>query len=270
MFTMADDIRLYLFEGGAIRLPLRNFIMGRGLDGEMISTPVIWFLITHPRGNVIIDGGNAAEAAVDVKKHWGAIAEMFSLEMTPEQAVVPALEAHGFDLASIRWIVQSHLHLDHTGGVAAIESFPNAKVLVTRTEYEFAHAPDAYTQIGYCQTDYVKPGVAWVMLEESDDGWDLYGDGTLRCWRTPGHSAGHQSFEVRLPGGATFLLTFDAAFSLVNYEEEVLPGFFVSATDVLRSVGKLKRLAERSEATVVAGHDPDQVAMLKHAPEYYA
>jgi glyoxylase-like metal-dependent hydrolase (beta-lactamase superfamily II) len=266
---VAEGIRLYLFEGGMITLPLRNFIMGRGLEGEMISTPVIWFLITHPRGNVVIDGGNAAEAAVDAKKHWGAFSDLATLEMTPEQAVVPALVAHGFDPASVRWIVQSHLHLDHTGAVAALDSFPNAEVLVTRTEHEFAHAPDSYSSIGYCQADYVKPGVRWVMLEDSDDGFDLYRDGTLRCWRTPGHSPGHQSFEVRLPSGASYLLTFDAAFSLVTYEEEVLPGFFLSASDVLRSVRRLKRLADRSQATVVAGHDPEQVAALKRAPEYY-
>jgi N-acyl homoserine lactone hydrolase len=267
---VSRDIRLYLFEGGFITIPLRNFIAGRGLDGEMISTPVIWFLVAHPRGNVVIDGGNALEAAIDAKKHWGAFADLATLEMTPEQAIVPALEARGFDPASIRWIVQSHLHLDHTGAVAAIDHFPNAQVLVTRTEYEFAHAPDPYSAIGYCKPDYVKSGVPWVMLEDYEDGFDLFRDGTLRCWQTPGHSPGHQSFEVNLPGGATFLLTFDAAFSLVNYEEEVLPGFFASATDVLRSVQKLKRLAARSQATVVAGHDPEQVATLKHAPEYYA
>ena len=266
---MAEDIRLYMFEGGVVHLPLRNFTMGAGLGGEMISTPVIWFLITHPRGNIVIDGGNAAEAAVDVKKHWGAITEMSSLDMAPEQAVVPTLEGLGIDLASVRWIVQSHLHLDHTGAVAAIERFPNARVLVTRTEYEFGHAPDSYTALGYCKADYVKPGIDWVMLEEGDDGWDLYGDGTLRCWRTPGHSPGHQSFEVTLPSGATFLLTVDAAFSLAHYEEKVLPGFLVSAMDTARSVRKLKRLAERAQATVVAGHDPDQWLELKHAPEYY-
>jgi glyoxylase-like metal-dependent hydrolase (beta-lactamase superfamily II) len=266
---MSDEIRLYLFEGGLVHLPLRNFTMGAGLGGEMITTPVIWFLLTHPRGNVIIDGGNAAEAAVDVKAHWGAITEMSSLAMTPEQAVVPTLERLGVEPASIRWIVQSHLHLDHTGAVAAIDSFPNAQVLVTRTEYEFGHAPDSYTALGYCQADYVKPGIDWVLLEESDDGWDLFGDGTLRCWRTPGHSPGHQSFEVRLPSGQAFVLAVDAANALDHLEERALPGFLVSAVDTVRSVRKLRRIAWRAQATVVAGHDPEQWPALKQAPDYY-
>ena len=51
------------------------------------------------------------------------------------------MRAQGFDPADVRWIAQSHLHLDHTGALAAIEEFPNAEVLVTRTEHAWAHAP---------------------------------------------------------------------------------------------------------------------------------
>lgn len=267
---MADDIRLYLFDGGTVNLPARNFTLGAGEGGERLDTPVIWFLLTHPRGNVIIDGGNAAEAAIDAKKHWGAITEMSTLTMSPEQAVVPTLQRLGIELESIRWIVQSHLHLDHTGAVAAIEHFPNAQVLVTRTEYEFAHAPDSYTALGYCKADYVKPGIDWVLLEEGDDGWDLFGDGTLRCWRTPGHSPGHQSFEVTLPSGQTYLLTVDAANAQEHYEEKALPGFLVDSLAAARSVRKLRRLAWRSQATVIFGHDPKQWPTLKQAPDFYS
>jgi glyoxylase-like metal-dependent hydrolase (beta-lactamase superfamily II) len=266
---MSDAIRLYVFDGGSVHLPLRNVTLGAGQGGEMVTTPIPWFVLTHPRGNVIVDGGNAPEVAVDAKAHWGAITEMSTAIMTPEQACLPSLERVGIDPASIRWIVQSHLHLDHTGAVAVIDSFPNAEVLVTRTEFEWAHAPDSYTALGYCQKDYVKPGVPWVMLEESDDGWDLFGDGTIRCWRTPGHSPGHQSFEVTFPSGRAVILTGDAANTIEHLEEKALPGFLISAVDTVRSVRKLRRLAWRAGATVIAGHDPEQWPTLKLAPDYY-
>jgi N-acyl homoserine lactone hydrolase len=66
---LSTDIRLYPFQCGSTTIPLRNHILGAGLAGEMITTPVIWFLLTHPRGNVIIDGGNPAEVAIPELEH---------------------------------------------------------------------------------------------------------------------------------------------------------------------------------------------------------
>jgi N-acyl homoserine lactone hydrolase len=266
---VSAPIRLYMFDGGSIDLPLRNYKMGHGQGGERLTTPVIWFLVTHPRGNVIIDGGSAPEVAIDAKAHLGAITEMSNVFMTPDQAVLPSLERVGIDPASICWVVQSHLHSDHTGAVAVIDSLPNAQVLVTRTEYEWAHIPDTIAAIAYCMADYVKPGIDWVTLEETDDGYDLFGDGTILCWQTPGHSPGHQSIEVALPGGGRYLLAADAANSLDHLEEKALPGFLISAPETIRSVRKLRRIAWRGQATVIAGHDPDQWATLTHAPEFY-
>lgn len=264
---MTPELRLYPFEGGSVHMPMRNHILG----GEgMVTTPVTWFLLTHPRGNVIIDGGNAPEVAVDAKAHWGAITEMSTAIMAPDQAVLPSLARVGVDPESIRWVVQSHLHLDHTGALAVIDRLPNAQVLVTRTEHEWAHAPDGFSAVGYCQADYVKPGIDWVMLEEGDDGWDLFGDGVLRCWRTPGHSPGHQSFELRLGSGDAYVLAVDAASSLEHLAERVQPGFNLSAVDAARSIRRLRRIAWRARATVIAGHDPEVWPTLRHAPEFYA
>lgn len=264
-----SDIRLYMFECGTVRLPLRNVNLWQGEGGEMVTTPTPWFLITHPRGNVVIDGGNAPEVAVDARKHWGPVTEMSTPIMSPDQAIVPTLEKLGIELASIRWIIQSHLHLDHTGAVAVIDRFPNAQVLVTRTEYEWAHAPISFARWGYCMADYIKPGIDWVLLEDSDDGYDFFGDGTLRCWRTPGHSPGHQSFEVHLPSGSSFLLAVDAANTIEQLEEKVLPGFAISLLDFVNSVRKLRRLAWRAQATVVPGHDPEYWPSFRQAPGYY-
>jgi glyoxylase-like metal-dependent hydrolase (beta-lactamase superfamily II) len=265
---MPDDIRLYMFDGGILKCHVENIKMNQGL-GDPYEIPVPWFLLTHPRGNVVIDGGNAAECAVDPRAHWGAIMDVYDPVMTPEQACVPALRAAGFDPAGVRWILQSHLHLDHTGAVGSVDQFPNAKVLVTRSEYEYAHAPDWFAAGGYIQADYNKPGVPWQLLDETDDGYDLYGDGVIRMWRTPGHAPGHQSFEITLPNTGAVLLTVDAAYTTDHWDEKALPGFLASAVDAVRSVRKMHRLAARSDATVVTGHDPEAWPGFKQAPEFY-
>jgi N-acyl homoserine lactone hydrolase len=258
-----EDVRLYMFCGGDVRP--RN--PAPGADAR--PRPIIWFALTHPRGAVVIDGGNAPEVAVDVARHWGPINELSITTMAPEQAAVPSLRSVGIDPADVRWIVQSHLHLDHTGAVADIESFPNAQVLVSRTEYEFAMAPEGYFAMGYCQADYVKPGVDWVFLEDDEDGYDVFGDGVLRCWRTPGHSPGHLSFEVRLPSGRALMLACDAANTVQHLEERVVSGFMLDAIQTRRSIQRLRRLAWRANATVICGHDPEQWPTITRAPGFY-
>jgi glyoxylase-like metal-dependent hydrolase (beta-lactamase superfamily II) len=266
--TAPERVRLHMFECGTLKCQLQNIKMNQGL-GEDYEVPVPWFLIEHPRGLVVIDGGNAAECATDARGHWGDISDVYWPEMTEEQACVPALKAAGFDPADVRYVLQSHLHLDHTGALAAIHEFPNAEVLVTRTELEYGFAPDWFAAGGYIQKDYNKPGVPWAPLEDTEDGYDVFGDGSIRCWRTPGHAPGHQSFEVTLPNTGTMLLTIDAAYTMDHWEEKALPGFLASTVDTVRSVRKMHRLARRSNATVVTGHDPDAWPKFKHSPEAY-
>lgn len=261
-------VKLHMFDGGTLKCHVENIKMNQGL-GEEYEIPVPWFVIEHPRGLVVIDGGNAAECAEDPEKHWGATTQVYWPVMRPEQACVPAIKAAGFDPSDVRYVLNSHLHLDHTGALGVIDQFPNAEVIVTRTEYEYAHAPDWFAEGAYINADFQKPGVPWALLDETDDGYDVFGDGTIRCWRSPGHAPGHQSFEVKLPNSGTFLLTVDAAYTTDHWEEKALPGFLASAVDAVRSVRKLHRIARRSGATVVTGHDPDVWPTFKHAPESY-
>jgi N-acyl homoserine lactone hydrolase len=265
---MADDVRLYMFECGHLKTQTQFIKMNQGM-GEEYTVPVPWFVITHPKGNVVIDGGNAAEVATDPAGHWGDVAQVYEPLMGEDDACVPALEAAGIDPAGVKYVLQSHLHLDHTGAVAAIDKFPNAQVVATRTEYEYAHAPHWFCAAGYIQADFNKPGVEWMLLDESDDGYDLFGDGVLKMHRSPGHAVGHQSFEVTLPNGGPMLLTADAAYTMDHWNREALPGLIASAVEVVESVDKLHRIADRANATVVTGHDPDAWPGFKQAPEYY-
>lgn len=161
-------------------------------DPTPYEIPVPWYLITHPKGNVVIDGGNAVECATDPEGHWGGITSVYWPAMTAEQGVEAELEKLGIPKDSIRYVLQSHLHLDHTG---AIGRFPKATHVVQRNEYEYAFTPDWFAAGGYIRKDFDKPGLKWQFLNgEATDGYDLYGDGVIKMFYTPGHAPGHQSF----------------------------------------------------------------------------
>ncbi len=259
-------IRLYMLATGTLRCKLHNIKMNQGL-GEPYEIPVPWFLITHPKGNVVIDGGNAVECATDPRGHWGDITGVYWPVMTEEEGCLNQLRRLDIPAESVRFVLQSHLHLDHTG---AVGRFGGARHVVQRAEFEYAFNPDWFAAGGYIRKDFDRPGVQWEFLDgERSDYYDLYGDGSIVLVYTPGHAPGHQSFLITLPHTGRVLLTVDAAYTMDHWNEKALPGFLVSATDAVRSVRKLRALAEKTEALVVTGHDPDAWPQLRHAPAFY-
>jgi len=262
----SDDIKLYMLQSGTLKCKVHNIKMNQG-NGADYEIPVPFFLITHPKGHIIIDGGNAIEVADDPRGYWGDICDVYEPVLDPGDGCVDQLRRLGVEPEDVRYVVQSHLHLDHTG---AIGRFPNATHVVQRVEYEYAFTPDWFAAGGYIRKDFDRPGLKWQFLNgDADDGYDLYGDGTLTTIFTPGHSPGHQSFLVRLPSGRQMLLTIDAAYTTDHWEERALPGFLASTVDTVRSVRKLRTLAERSGAEVVTGHDPDAWPTFRQAPAFY-
>ncbi|WP_164870875.1 AttM family quorum-quenching N-acyl homoserine lactonase [Mesobaculum littorinae] len=264
---MTDDIRLYMFQTGTLKCKVHNIKMNEG-NGADYAIPVPFFLLTHPKGHTIIDGGNAVECATDPRGHWGGICDVYWPEMSEDEGCVAQLEKIGVKPEDVKYVLQSHLHLDHTG---AIGRFPNATHIVQRAEYEYAYTPDWFAAGGYIRKDFDKPGLKWQFLEgTADDHFDVYGDGSLITVFSPGHAPGHQSILVNLPQSGPMLLAIDAAYTTDHWEEKSLPGFLASTVDAVRSVQKLRALAEKTGATVVTGHDPDAWPGFKQAPEYYS
>jgi len=260
------ELRLYMFECGTIRLKLHIIKMNQGLN-ELYRMPVPWFFIQHPRGNIVIDGGNAVECATQPYEHWGSAANGSYPEMRIEQGCVNELQRLGIEPDSVTYVLQSHLHSDHTG---AIGRFPNAVHVVQRAEYEYAFTPDWFAAGAYIRKDFDKPALQWMFLEGlATDFYDLFGDGTIRLIFTPGHSVGHQSFLINLLKSPPMLLTADAAYTLDHWNEKALPGFLTSTIDAVRSVQKLHQVVRQSGAQVVTGHDPEAWPTFKKAPDFY-
>lgn len=261
--SASAGVELHVFQTGTITTDKHNIKMNRGNDSWEI--PVPWYLLKHPMGNVIIDGGIAREAAIDMKAYWGDVCKTYKPTVDVKQTCVEQCRSVGVEPNDVRYVVQSHLHLDHTG---AIGRFPKAQHIVQRSEYDYAFAPQWFTAGAYVRADFDRPGLNWKFLGgENTDMFDLFGDDVLKMISTPGHSPGHQSFLINLPKSGPLLLAIDAAYTMDHYENKVLPGFMTSAQQAAESVDKLRRIAERTNAKFIAGHDQKQFAELKHAPK---
>lgn len=258
-------MKLYLFEAGILKSFKHYFTLNSGV-GEPFDVPVPFVLIDHPKGPVLFDTGNALETVHDKRAHWGNIVAAYDPVMTEDQYCATAIRKIGFAPEDIRFVILSHLHLDHAGGVG---HFPNARYLVQRDELHYAYVPDPFMKAAYIRKDFDKD-VDWFILDGwKDDHFDLYGDGTIRILFTPGHTPGHQSLLVDLPESGPMVFAADACYTQENLAG-TLPGLMWSAAETYRSVQRLRFLQDTQGATIITGHDPAAWKSLRQAPAYYA
>jgi N-acyl homoserine lactone hydrolase len=247
---VAPGVTLYLFSSGT-------------LEAGGVEVPVPFFLIRHPEGDIVVDGGNPLAVARDARAHWGPLADVFSARMSVEQHCAAQLHELGVPPGSVRYVVQSHLHIDHTGALA---HFPDATVVVQAGELDAARTAEPPHAHGYVREDFDRPGLDWRAIEGEVD---LFGDGAIRLLPTPGHSAGHMSLLLALEETGPVLLTADAADNRAQWDGQLPPRALSSREDAEVSLERLRRLAQETDALVVFGHDPENWSRLRHAPDHY-
>jgi glyoxylase-like metal-dependent hydrolase (beta-lactamase superfamily II) len=213
-----------------------------------LKLPIPSYLIEHPKGRVIFDTGLHRELQRNSSR-IGPLAKAFTIEFHAGEELAGRLAARGVDPARIDYMINSHLHFDHVGGNADLL---NAKLVVQRREWEAAADPDLIRRNGYNRADFDLGH----QLQLIDGEHDLFGDGSVVCLPTYGHTAGHQSLRVRTDSDE-FVMTADSCYMRKALEEMVLPPFAFSY-DAMREVIEQYRKMERAGAPLIFGHDAAQ------------
>ena len=247
-------MRLYAMTCGWLTGPLRNFLAG--LEGEL-RVPVPCFLIDHPQGLALFDSGMHPQLQTDARGRLGVIASVFRVEFQPSEEVSARLHALGIEPARIRYLINSHLHFDHAGGNAEI---PNAELVVQRPEWRAGHDDDEIRRQFYNPRDYQHGHPVLTV----DGEHDLFGDASIVCLPTYGHTPGHQSLRVRLPSG-DIVLAADACYFCRTLRERRLPQRVYDREAMLASLDKLARL-EAAGARIFFGHDGEFWKGVPQAP----
>ncbi len=250
-------IRLIAMEGGTVTMKESHLMVG-GSERQRVL-PIPMFLIEHPDGLVLFDTGCNPKVAVDPVACWGKIASYLGVRMSPEQAVDEQIKLHGYKPQDVKYVVVSHLHLDHSGGLAL---FPQAKFFIMKGELNYAYWPDRSARASFKLEDLL-PTRRFDWVELSDD-TDLLGDGSLVMIKTPGHTPGHASLLIRFAHRHPLLITGDAAHIRAQLESFApMPADFDQRL-AIASLKRIKEVSEREGAQVWVMHDPDDWAELPH------
>jgi len=227
-----------------------------------IRLPIPAYLIEHPKGTALFDTGMHPDCQRDPGGRLGArLAGLFEFDHQPGEEIGARLEALGRDPTKIDLVINSHFHFDHVGGNAQI---PNATLLVQRREWDAGMEPDSAAKRGFDPRDFDLGH----KLRLIDGEHDVFDDGSVVCLPTYGHTPGHQSLKLKLPGGE-IVLAADSCYFCRTLRERRLPRF---AYDKEAMLGVLDRLAamEQAGARIFFGHDPEFWATVPQAPQTIA
>ena len=188
-----------------------------GGEGDT-TVPIPVFLIEHPKGRALFDTGLHPDCQHDPVGRLGPrLAELFRIGFRPGEEVSARLEAIDRDPGKIDLVINSHFHFDHVGGNALI---PNATMLVQRREWDAGMDPDTAARRGFNPRDFDLGH----KLRLVDGEHDVFGDGSVMCLPTHGHTPGHQSLRLRLDGGEV-VLAADACYFCQTLREHRLPRY---------------------------------------------
>ena len=269
-----EGMRLYVFSSGWLNID-KSALQAGAAPGK-IQIPVGFFLIHHPKGNVLFDTGDNDRVITD-PSYWGPLASLLTLSnsRSPDQAIDTQLEKAGFKPSDINYVVLGHMHLDHAGNVG---KFPTATIIYQRDEIVNAFWPKPGYAGPYITTDIAMlraptgsnmPNKQKVIELNGD--LDLFGDGSLYIKRQVGHTPGSEMMVVRLPKTGTIVLTSDECYLPENLDKDLLPsvGLAYDPASMLQGYNWIKHLRDAEGAQVFMAHDAEGYRQHKHSPEYY-
>ena len=227
--------------------------------------PIYAWVIEHPEGPIVIDTGETARALEPgYFPGWHPFYRYGVREwIRAEDEIGPQLATLGLSPRDVRWVVLTHLHTDHAGGLS---HFPNAEILVARKEYQTAKSlggklfgylpqrwPDWFAprQIDF-QLEPFGPFPAHLPLTEAGD---------VILVPTPGHSVGHTSVVLR-EGEQSIFFAGDTSYTQQLMLEGKIDGVSSKDSIARQTIQRIQTYTRDTPTVYLPSHDPASAERL--------
>lgn len=216
-------------------------------------------VLDHPDGTILWDTGSHPDAG---SGHWPEdLYQAFTHVDAAEHPLDGDLADAGYDLDDIDYVVQSHLHLDHAGGLHQFDG-TDVPVFVHEREFQFAYysAKTDQGDAAYIAGDF-DHDLNWRIVHgEREQHFE-----DIEFIHLPGHTPGLMGMLVERNDSHPVLFIGDQAYVAANYEDAHPLGAALlwSRPDWEESLHRLRDIERRRDPAVVYGHDPEQFEDIK-------
>ena len=211
-------------------------------------------LIDHPSGPILIDTGAGNKEDQKFKDIYGIENEGADGRTSLEDG----LKELGLATSDIRIVINTHLHFDHAGGNTWLDekgelqlTFPNARYVVKKGEYDYAMHPNERTAASYFERNYM-PVVRTHKFEFVVREKEIVKG--LRVIPTPGHTPFHQSVLIESAGERALFLG-DMCPTTAHVPLPWIMGYDVEPLVTLETKRRIFRQAEDEGWLLIFEHD---------------
>jgi N-acyl homoserine lactone hydrolase len=223
---------------------------GHAFGAGTFSMTASGLLIRHPDGDALIDGGNSShfdEEAAQFPFWRRLIMIAIPGRLKPRIPLPAALRATGEAPDRIRWLIPSHIHLDHIGGY---EDLPRIPVLLSAPELAFTTDRSAQESGAVIpqQARMMRDGRAQVIPFSHHpygvfaESYDLYQDGSITIVPMPGHTPGSVGVFVNLDSRQRIFYVGDAVLQGREITDRIRKPFFIPDVEPGMAADEVRKL----------------------------
>lgn len=271
--------KLYVMDNGRMRMD-KNWMIAMhnpatidnpNAPAEFVEFPIYTVLIDHPEGKILFDTACNPNSMGPSGRWAESTQKAFPWQASEECYLHNRLEQLKVRPEEIKFVVASHLHLDHAG---CLEMFTNATIVVHEDEFNGTLQTYARNQKGgaYVWADidaWIKNNLQWRTVKRNEDNLAL-AEGIRVINLGSGHAWGMLGLHVQMPDTGGIILASDAIYTAESYGPPVKPpGIIYDSLGYSQSVEKIRRLAQETGSQVWFGHDAAQFAKFRKSTEGY-
>lgn len=212
-------------------------IVMRGGKWKIANFPAIFALIIHPQqGAILYDTGYSQRFFEETRTFPNRLYAMITpVYLQPGENPASQLEKYGINPTEIKYIIISHFHADHVGG---LWEFPNAQFICFQSAYNAVKNLRGWNAVkaGFLPglIPYNFPERV-IYVEDTKNiqlppdfspfitGFDIFADNSLIAVELPGHATGQLGLILTDTHHQQYFLIADACWLSRAYQEFIQP-----------------------------------------------